>query len=227
MKYWNDIVLEKIKSEKQFEKLNQYMCEIEPFNLYMGCCYEAASFIIPKDYTIIDLGCYMAAQSFLFEEYDGYIGVDVYDRYDKDVPERFESKNSTHYSMDIEDFLKYITLFKDPDKYYVIMNAVPERYTYTDDRSLLDKIYAKFPNTIVAYPGLSTEVRGAFSEDMAHFTELIENSRCPYTNYYLKNHPDEAKKWKAAEEEMFKEIESYILNKEESRVMSFDEDLDR
>lgn len=226
MKYWNDIVLKRIKETKQIEKLNQYRCEIESDNLYMGCCYEAASFIIPKDYTIIDLGCYMAAQSFLFEDYDGYIGVDIYDS-DRLAPSRFKTKNATHYSMTIEEFLDNIVLFKNPDQYYVIMNAVPGEYIYANNRSLLDKIYAKLPNTIVDYPGFSTEIRGAFAEDMTHFTELIENTKCPYTNSYLKRFPDEAKKWKVIEEEVFKEIESYILSKEEAKAMKSDEDLDR
>ena len=39
--------------------------------------YGAVLSFVPKHYTIVDLGCYVAAQAYLFADYEKYIGVDT------------------------------------------------------------------------------------------------------------------------------------------------------
>lgn len=92
--------------------------------------YFSVARYIPKDFTIVDLGCYMAAQSIIFKDYKKYIGVDCYDmpnRIDDYVPPlRFNIENTEHHSTTIQDFLISNDMKKlDLDKTYFIASYVP------------------------------------------------------------------------------------------------------
>ena len=84
---------------------------------------------IPEDFTIVDLGCYMAPQSIIFKDYKKYIGVDCYDMSNIEgytPPLRFSTENTRHYSMTIQNFLVSNDMKKlDLDKTYFIMSYVP------------------------------------------------------------------------------------------------------
>lgn len=184
---FNKQVYKRIKETNQLSKLDQPYCELESDDLYMGAVYEAASVVLPKDFAIIDLGCYMAAQAFLFEDFRSYTGIDFYDsrEYENYIPPaRFMTKNSWHYSMSIQDFC--LTGMHDPmpKKCYIIMNAVPE------DGRIRDTVLRRFKNVAVCYPGREDIFQGAYAEGMKQLTDIINDAKCPYTNAYLKENPE-------------------------------------
>ena len=78
----------------------QDMCELEPDFLGFVDVYKPLSELIPKGKTVIDFGCYLAAQSYFFAEHKGYIGVDVVEM------QRFTPKNAVHYTISIQEFLE-------------------------------------------------------------------------------------------------------------------------
>lgn len=83
--------------------LQQQDCELNEKFLGSLNVYEGARSIVGDkihEYTIIDLGCYMASQCFIFKLAKSYIGVD------NCVLQRFSSANTTHYQCDIEQFIK-------------------------------------------------------------------------------------------------------------------------
>src|ERR1035437_8781883 len=59
--------------------------------------YKNLSAIIPKHFTVIDLGCAFAPQAFFFKDHRKYVGVD--DTLSAD--ERFHADNTEHHNMTI------------------------------------------------------------------------------------------------------------------------------
>lgn len=95
-KLWDIVPIKEVN-----EKLSQYYCELDLEFAGFEYQYRAVANNVPDDYTIIDFGCYMAAQSYLFCNHEAYIGVDMVG----DV-ERFATENTTHYIMSIQEFIK-------------------------------------------------------------------------------------------------------------------------
>ena len=201
---FNDKVFEKIKNTNQIEKLNSFYCELEPTGLYMGYSYEAASFIIPKNFVIVDLGCYMGAQGFLFEDFKKYIGIDIFEKYFNDSPKRFETSNSEHFCMSIQEFLNSED-FKNLDlnNTYAIMNAVPIKEE-------MKEIFDAFPNIIISYPGTQSIAKGIFEKEMLYFENLLYQNRCPYTQKYLNDNPDIKKEFEEKQKVATTEVNNYI-----------------
>lgn len=83
------------------ELLGQYECELDLEFPGFVEIYELLSQIIPINYTIIDLGCYMATQCWYFRHHEKYVGVDVI------TLKRFTMPNTYHYISTIKDFIKY------------------------------------------------------------------------------------------------------------------------
>lgn len=69
---------------------------------FLGFLHIYANLNIPKDFVVIDFGCYQAIQANYFAEHKAYIGVDV------GVPIEwcFRQHNATYYQMFIQDFIK-------------------------------------------------------------------------------------------------------------------------
>lgn len=82
------------------EVMSQDRCELEYDFLGFLNVYKPLSELIPKNHIVIDFGCYLAAQSYLFSEHQQYIGVDVVDM------QRFCPPNAVHYISSIQDFIK-------------------------------------------------------------------------------------------------------------------------
>lgn len=103
--------------------------------------YKSLLDIIPKHYTIIDLGCCYAAQCYYFRDYKAYIGVD------EDDEERFATSNTTHYEMRIQEFIKQVlpTLHLNLQECFAICSYV------NDDEATKLARYT-FPNILVYYP---------------------------------------------------------------------------
>ena len=134
-------ILDMIPKEQKERVFNQDRCEIDGSFIGFVNVYNALSRIIPKHYTVIDLGCGYNAQSFLFEDFKEYIAVDIHDL------EVFRSKNCTYYNMDIADFIKDIAPSLDLGKCFAICSYVPE-WGRLDKAKLSDV----FPNLFTFYP---------------------------------------------------------------------------
>lgn len=103
--------------------------------------YKSLLNIVPKHFTIIDLGCCYAPQCYYFKDYKQYIGVDVEDE------ERFAIHNTTHYVMSIQRFIKeeLPKLNLNPKQCFAICSYVPD-----DEATELAR--RTFPNILVYYP---------------------------------------------------------------------------
>ena len=146
---------EKIPKD-QLYKFRGDLVEIDHTFMAFLESYKPVAELIPKDFTIIDLGCYMAAQSFLFEDFNRYIGVDNFENYfpsrtrQEDINrtcERFISKNAEHFVLRIQDFLDVYSneLKGDSNKIYAICSFVPGY------ESFFDKMIEIFPNCLITY----------------------------------------------------------------------------
>lgn len=100
--------------------------------------YEALSKIIPKHFTIVDLGGYAGAQGYYFRNHKKYINVDLWEG------ERFDFGNTDNYICEIDKWLESEN-YKELDltRTFAICNYVPA------DSSTLRK---KFKNLFVYYP---------------------------------------------------------------------------
>ncbi len=74
---------------------NSHTCEIEPVFMGFVTQYYHLSQMIPKDYIILDMGCYASAQGYFFQDYRKYIGIDTY------LGKRFQFKNTINLVKDI------------------------------------------------------------------------------------------------------------------------------
>lgn len=81
--------------------MGQKWQDISPEFLGFVDIYKALSEIIPKHFTIVDLGCAANAQCFLFQEHKKYIAVDNFP-----CTEKFISSNCVIYEMSIKCFIK-------------------------------------------------------------------------------------------------------------------------
>lgn len=103
--------------------------------------YKSLLNIVPKHFTIIDLGCSYAPQCYYFHDYKQYIGVDVEDE------KRFSTPNTTHYCCSIQKFIKekLPNLYLDLKQCFAICSYVP------DDKAT-ELARETFPNILVYYP---------------------------------------------------------------------------
>lgn len=102
--------------------------------------YESLSKLIPKDWTIVDLGCANGFQSLYFQEHKKYIGVDI------DTGTKYQTTNSEYYTMRIKEFLESENFKKlNLNKTFAICNYVPCETEVKMARE-------KFKNIFVYYP---------------------------------------------------------------------------
>lgn len=99
-----------IPKEQQDRVFGQPMCDIDGEFMGFLDIYEHLAAIIPTHWTIIDLGCAYAPQSFLFRNHAKYIGVDLpWDNpelHPDHKTERFIADNTTIYEMTIAGFIE-------------------------------------------------------------------------------------------------------------------------
>lgn len=131
-------ILPKEQSEKVF---NQPNCEIEPIFIGFTDIYKALSTIIPKHFTVIDLGCCYNPQCYYFIEHKEYIAVDISDCI------KWEAPNCRIFTMSIEEFIK--THLRDffLEETFAICSYVPE---WGADNGKL--VREAFKNVFVYYP---------------------------------------------------------------------------
>ena len=122
--------------------LGQDICDIDPTFLGFTSIYLALASIIPKHWTIVDLGCAYAPQAFIFKDHRAYIGVDL-----GLAKERFEAENTTHYTMPIADFIDKHGPDLHEDTTFAICSYVPP--WHHDNMAL---VRGAFKNVFTYYP---------------------------------------------------------------------------
>ena len=132
-----------IPEEEKVEILGQPECELEPKFLGFVNVYGPLASLIPTDKIVIDFGCYVAAQSYLFPAHKQYIGVDVIRL------KRFSPRNAVHGEMTIQEFIANVLpeLLKEHDinDFFAICSYVP-------DREATELVRKTFPNVFCYYP---------------------------------------------------------------------------
>ena len=118
---------------------SQKDCELEHDFLGFTEFYKHLSFIIPTHFTIVDLGCGYAPQSFYFTKHKQYIGVDVFEG------ERFFALNTRHYTKTIQDYVRTDISKLDLCEVFAICSYVP-------DEEAKELVRNTFPNLFVYYP---------------------------------------------------------------------------
>ena len=74
-----DILWDVIPASEKRRILSQDECELDIDFLGFTEVYRSLSKIIPKHFTVIDFGCYLAAQCYCFGNHKKYVGVDIVD----------------------------------------------------------------------------------------------------------------------------------------------------
>ena len=129
-------LLEIIPKEELTRVLNQNEVDIDPEFLWFIHIYKNLSEIIPKHFTVIDLGCAYAPQTYYFSEHKEYIGVDVF------PGERFSGHNTDHYIMGIEKFCKWHDF--DPKETFAICSYVGKASEYV--RGYFENVFTFYPH---------------------------------------------------------------------------------
>lgn len=134
-----DDIIQLIPLEEYERIMGQSYCELEPCFMGFTEVYKSLLGIIPKHYTVVDLGCYVAPQSYLFKDYKKYIGIDVCNL------ERFNPSNAEHFVCSIQDFIQNEAHKLDLDETFAICSYVPD-----DEATKLAR--ECFKNIMVYYP---------------------------------------------------------------------------
>lgn len=125
--------------------------------------YHVLAELLPKHFTVVDMGCYQAAQCYLFQDFKAYVGVDIFDnrlrQHGYRPPERFAVKNTTHFICTIQDFLLNYKKRFDPETTYYIASAVP-------DFIGTDMMLKQVKNGAVVYPGEMPKTKGILAEEL-------------------------------------------------------------
>lgn len=122
-------------------------CDIGPEFLGFTAVYIALASIIPKHWTVVDLGCAYAPQSLIFGSHKAYVGVDVSGR------ARFSAPNTQHYTMTIAAFIAEHGINFDQDRTFAICSYIPCWY----GQDARDLTRAAFKNAFTFYPASDPE----------------------------------------------------------------------
>jgi len=128
--------------KEQIEKVfDQKDCDIDYDFLGFTEIYKSLSEIIPKHFTIVDLGCAYNPQCFYFTEHKKYVAVDVSDCV------KFQSDNCEIYEKRIEDFISQDLNKFDLEETFAICSYVP---SWGGDNG--EMVRKAFKNCFVYYP---------------------------------------------------------------------------
>lgn len=135
-------LLSVIPNDQLEEVFTGEYCDIDVEFMGFTEQYKALSEIIPKHFTIIDMGCAFAAQSYYFEKHRAYIGVDIFNK-----AKRFHTNNTTLIICSIQEFIKnrLPIMGLDLESTFAICNYMP-------DFEAAKMVREKFPNVFVFYP---------------------------------------------------------------------------
>lgn len=129
------------EADRLFKKNYRMSGNVDYTHMGFTNVYKSLLDVVPKHYTIIDLGCCYAPQCYYFKDYRKYIGVD------EDDEERFATENTTHYTMTIQNFISEVLpcLKLDLRQCFAICSYVP-------DFEATELARKTFPNILVYYP---------------------------------------------------------------------------
>jgi hypothetical protein len=115
-----------------------------------GATYYYLSRMIPKDWTVIDVGASYGAQSYLFKDHARYIAVEPFRSSDDWHFEDFKADGTERYQMTAGKFIKDVlpTLNLDLGKTFAICNYVPEWF----GENPMELVRQTFRNCYVYYP---------------------------------------------------------------------------
>jgi hypothetical protein len=128
--------------DEQYDRVfGQDMCDIDYEFLGFTEIYESLAEIIPKHWTVVDLGCAYSPQSWLFSDHKLYVGVDY------GVKERFSAPNTRHFEGTIREFIERGLTEFNLDQTFAICSYVPP--WHDDNRKIARE---NFKNVFVYYP---------------------------------------------------------------------------
>ena len=115
-----------------------------------GATYYYLSRMIPKDWTVVDVGASYGAQSYLFKDHARYIAVEPFESSDDWHFENFKADGTERYEMTAGKFIKGVlpTLNLDLNKTFAICNYVPEWF----GEKPMELVRQTFTNCYVYYP---------------------------------------------------------------------------
>ncbi len=134
-------LLKKLPKDQIKKVFEQKECDIDGFFLGFMDIYESLSKIIPKHFTIIDLGCAYNAQSFYFKDHKQYIAVDISDC------GKFKTDNCKIYNLSIENFINFNLKQFNLEETFAICSYVPD---WGGDNKKM--VREAFKNLFVYYP---------------------------------------------------------------------------
>jgi hypothetical protein len=113
--------------------------------------YVALSYLIPKHFTVVDLGCGYNPQSYLFTGHKRYIAVDAPMPSEWGQLRRFCAPNCELFEMTISEFIDKHIGSLDLDETFAICNYVPPWHGHDSK-----KVGATFKNVFCYYPSDKT-----------------------------------------------------------------------
>lgn len=102
--------------------------------------YYHLSKIIPKHFTVIDLGCASGFQSYYFKDFKNYIGIDVSNSIRVKPP-----SNAIYYIRDIKSFIKENVKNMDLNTCFAICNFIPDKKAVKYARKVFTNIFVFYP----------------------------------------------------------------------------------
>lgn len=136
--------------------LRQDYCELEPDFLCFEPAYQAAAEFVPKDYIIVDFGCYLALQAYLFTRHRCYIGIDCLEQDSRfQNLERAKTANSLMLCARVQDLLPSLW---HGSNLYVMAVAVPDIE--------VQEAVRRMPNHFLWYPGKPADVQGVYAKEI-------------------------------------------------------------
>lgn len=139
------IDLLKLIPKEQFDEVmsQPYVtADIDPTFLCFDHIYRPLSKMIPKHWVIIDFGCSYAAQCFYFRNHKKYVGVDN----SALARIRFRSKNTIHYHMEIEKFVKTESSNYFLNETFAICSYVPADHQISFVRGIFKNLFVYYPH---------------------------------------------------------------------------------
>lgn len=134
-------LLPKDQIERVFK---QDICDIDPTFMGFTNIYKNLSEIIPKHFTIVDLGCAYNPQCFYFKEHKKYIAVDL-----GYTTEMFKTENTQYFGDGIKHFIEETLpeLKLKKDETFAICSYVPPWNGFE-----YEMVNKNFKNLFVYYP---------------------------------------------------------------------------
>ena len=138
---WNAISADPELLERANKIFTLPLCELEPSFLGFVGAYRRLAEIIPPDWTVYDLGCCHAFQSWYFRNHAAYVGVDLL----TNIENRLAIPNACHFKTSIKNFLAKFTHTNRMS--FAICHYVPPW-----DGGSGELVRQKFDNCFVFYP---------------------------------------------------------------------------